>query len=369
MKKVLLFEDVFGGFGGIEKVILNILKNASKDNFEFSLVVNHMASTEYLPYLTKANVKIYQLQNEFIHNPVKRHLIGFKAFDKFLSENKYFDIAHFHISNGIDLTYCSIAQKKGILKRIVHCHNDGATSLMRLIGHKLFKPFFVNSATDYVACSMSAGKWLFTKKILNSSAFHLISNGIDSTAFAFNEDQRKKKRVELGIQDNDFAIIHVGRFNKQKNQKKVLAIFQELHKQLPQTKLYFFGYGNHDSCSRFILKNHLSDSIFIHNPVLNINEYLNAFDCFLFPSLYEGFGIAVIEAEANGLPCVVSNKIPNFIYFSPKLTSLSLNESNTKWVQAILCTKRNGADFIQECKKRGFDDQIQAKEILNLYGA
>ena len=88
MKKVLLFEDVFGGFGGIEKVILNILKNASKDNFEFSLVVNHMASTEYLPYLTKANVKIYQLQNEFIHNPVKRHLIGFKAFDKFLSENK-----------------------------------------------------------------------------------------------------------------------------------------------------------------------------------------------------------------------------------------------------------------------------------------
>ena len=184
MKKVLLFEDVYGLYGGIERVINNIIANSDSSLFTFSLCINHMASFEYMPFLEEHHVKIYELQKYWEKNPIKRHHRGFKAFKKFVYENK-FDIIHFNISNAIDLKYIAIAKNAGAKNLIAHCHNDETTSAFKRVIHYCVKPFYVDKANYYIACSDKAGKWLYTSKIMKSSKYKTIENGIDTQSFAF----------------------------------------------------------------------------------------------------------------------------------------------------------------------------------------
>jgi glycosyltransferase involved in cell wall biosynthesis len=367
MKSILLFEDVYGLFGGIEKVINNIIENADPEEFSFSLCVNHMASDEYLPFLKEHHVKIFELENYWEKNPIKRHLAGYKAFRVFLKSHS-FDIIHFHISNSIDLKYIAIAKKAGFPIRIAHCHNDEATSSAKRIMHKFLKPFNVKKATYNVACSDKAGRWLYTKKIMKSDSYKTIPNGIPTCRFAFSAENRELLRKEFGASDKTLMVMHVGRFNKQKNQAKAISAFEIVHKEKPDSKLVFFGAGDKTSLRNFVLEQGLSDSVIFHPPVTNVNEYYSAFDCFVFPSLYEGFGIVVVEAETNGLHCVLADTIPSFVVFGTSVSTLPLLASDTEWAKEILSSPiGNRKDNVSLAQEKGFDQKEQAKAIYCIY--
>ncbi|MCI1735282.1 MAG: glycosyltransferase [Bacilli bacterium] len=367
MKEIALFEDVFGLFGGIEKVILNIIVHADSKEFHFSLVVNHMASDEYLPVLKQYNVTIYELEDTWIHNPIKRHLKGYRSFRKFLKNHK-FDILHFNISNSIDLKYVAIAKKEGIQKRIVHCHNDDATSSFKRFVHYFLKPFYVGYGTFDIACSDSAGRWEYSKKILASDHYQMIQNGIDTAKFNFSSENRTFLRKEFTQDDNTLLVMHVGRFNTQKNQDKVLSVFSCYHQKNPNSKLVFFGSGVEQPFLDKIESLGLTESVIIHQPTTQIADYYNAFDVFLFPSLYEGFGLVLVEAQTNGLPCLISDVIPKEPVFSPLVKRLSLSASDQEWADAMKDIKpvlHPAMGLL--AKEKGYDEINQAEAVYSIY--
>lgn len=370
MKEILLFEDVFGLFGGIEKVISDIVADADEKEFHLSLYANHFISDEYLPFLNQHHVKVYQARNEYVENPAKRHLKGYRLFKTFLRNNK-FDVIHFNVSNSIDLKYPRIAKHVGIKNIIVHCHNDDATSRLKRMAHKVIKPFRRNCANYYLACSPKAGKWLYNRRILESKNYFTLPNGINIQEFRFSESFRRSHRPEFTLDEMTLLVMHVGRFNKQKNQIKALTVFSEVHKKNPNSKLVFFGTGDNlliSTLKRKATELGLDDCVQIHKPISNINEYYNCFDCFLFPSLYEGFGLVFLEAQRNGLPCVVSDTVPEIARVSPLVTYHPLDEKDDRWAKDVLsCKAQNHPNLSDVVDTSSIDVHRQVKLILDLY--
>lgn len=368
MKKIVLFEDVFGDFGGIEKVIITIISNLYT-KYEFELVVNSMISNEYLVELNKYNVKVKILQDTYIRNPIKRHLIGLKKFKKYLKSNPLIDVIHFNISNSIDLIYVAIAKKFKIKKRIAHSHNSSATSKFKIIMHNLIKPFVMYSPTDYLACSKEAAIWLFPKKIVLNKKYVFVPNSVDYNLFSYKENYRNEIRNKFNISDDEFLYGHIGRFNAQKNQIFLIDIFNKILKINSKSKLMLVGVGETkaeiiNKCKEYNIENNV---LFIE-PTKEINKFYSAFDIFLFPSLYEGLGLVLVEAQCASLKIIMSSNIPNEVIFVPKLiTKVSLSNLDL-WVKEAANYKNiNKNDVYDLYIKSPFSIKNLVKNIELIY--
>ncbi len=340
MKKIVLFEDVFGDFGGIEKVIITIVSTFF-GKYKFELVVNSIISKEYIDDLEKYNVNVVQLQKDYIRNPIKRHLVGFKKFKQYLKENRWIDTIHFNISNSIDLNYVRIAKKFKIKNRIAHSHNSSATSKFKILMHKLIKPFTMNSPTVFLACSDLAAKWLFSKKVYNKKQYIFLPNVVDYQQFKFNEVNRKEIRDKYSIKDDEILYGHVGRFNVQKNHVFLINVFAKINNLNNKTKLILIGKGELkeeiiNKCKELKIENNV---IFVE-PTKDVYKYYSAFDTLLFPSLFEGLSIVLVETQCASLKCLVSDVISDQSIFTPLITKISLSDEN-KWINEALQTELN----------------------------
>lgn len=340
MKKIVLFEDVFGDFGGIEKVIITIVSNFF-GKYEFELVVNSIISKEYIDDLKKYNVHVVQLQKDYIRNPIKRHLEGFKKFKQYLKDNRWIDTIHFNISNSIDLNYVCIAKKFKIKNRIAHSHNSSATSKFKILMHKLIKPFTMNSPTVFLACSDLAAKWLFSKKVYRNKKYIFLPNVVDYEQFKFNEEYRKEIRSKYHIQDDEILFGHVGRFNTQKNHNFLVNVFAKINNLNPNTKLILIGKGElKEEIINKCKDLKVDSSVIFVEPTKEVYKYYSAFDTLLFPSFFEGLGIVLVESQCASLKCITSDSISDQSIFTPLIIKISLNDEN-KWVQEALKTEDN----------------------------
>ena len=186
-------------------------------------------------------------------------------------------------------------------------------------------------AEYFVACSPEAGKWLFGDKICNSEKYLLLKNSIDSSAYSFDEETRNEVRKELGLEGRK-VIIHVGQFRTQKNHGKVIEVFNELHKRDDSFALVLVGTGEEqDNIKSKVEEIGLKEDVLFLGNRNDIPELLMSADVFLFPSLYEGLGIALLEAQAADLICVVSDTIPELAILTEKVRSVNLTESASVW--------------------------------------
>lgn len=221
-----------------------------------------------------------------------------------------------------------------------------------------------------MACSRQAGINRYGKKIVNSNCFQVINNGIESDKYIFSNKIRDRVRKSNNIDENTIIIGHVGRFTEAKNHKKIIDVFNYFHKKHQNAILWLFGEGElKQEIEEKVKELGLNRSVFFKGLPSHINEELQAMDIFLFPSLFEGLGIALIEAQASGLPCVVSNAIQDDADIKASLVKkLDLSLSNEKWVSAIeemIQTKRiDTSDYV---KKAGFDIQSVADELQSFY--
>lgn len=283
-----------------------------------------------------------------------------------LLETGHFDIVHVCCNSATAAFEINEAKRCGVAMRIAHSHNTMCT---HRFANSLLDPFFQKGITDRFACGADAGKWLF-----GSKQFTVIPNGKNLSQFSYSSKVREVVRSELGFSDDESVFGHVGSFNKQKNHEKLLAIFIELYRRNSHSRLVLVGEGPKLS----EIKNKV-ELLGIENAVSflgrrdDVPRLLNAMDCMVFPSLYEGFPNVVLEWQLNGLPVVMSETITDECVITPLVSQVSLNASAAIWADAIedALKGRNraldSASGVNSARTAGYDIRDNAAMLRRLY--
>ncbi|BFK82361.1 hypothetical protein I3900191A7_25060 [Clostridium baratii] len=347
--------------GGIETFLINYYRNIDKSKIQFDFVNIYPNDLCFQNEIEQMGGKVYKVSNYYKH-PIKY----IKQVKKIIEDNSY-TVIHCNMNSAVML-YPLIAAKMANVKVIIaHSHNSsGDKGIIKTLLHSINKHFIPLFATHFFACSKLAGEWFFSKKIINSSKFKIIYNAIDIKKFKFDENIRKNKREQLGIKDNTFVVGHVGRFNKQKNHLFLIEIFNEVYKINNNVKLLLIGIGPLQyEIKEKVKKLGLTNNVIFLNNRNDVNELMSVMDVFIFPSLYEGLGTVLIEAQASGLVCLASKNIPKLANVSDRFYQMSLNEPARNWANKALSININKRNI--SSKIRVFDVEKCAIELSEFY--
>ena len=236
-------------------------------------------------------------------------------------------------------------------RRIVaHSHN-GSTDKLRL--HRLCRPVLKLMARRRAACSPLAAEYMFGAA---GAKALVIPNAIDARRFSFRRETREATRAALGLEDAPI-FIHVGRLSPEKNPLGLIDIFEAIHRKRPDAVLLSVGDGESaGEMKAYLAEKGLTVSVRCLGIRTDVAELLQAADVFLFPSFHEGLGIAVLEAQAAGLPCVISDSIPEMVSVTEPVYRISLEESRERWAEAALgCLDIPRRDTREDLIRAGFD--------------
>ena len=346
--------------GGLETMIMNYYRNFDKSKFDFHFLV-HRDSGYFENELVDDGAFIHRV------SPLSfsfRNFIKYrKELDVFFKSN-HFDIVHVH-NNSFGYFPLKYAKKYGTKVRIMHSHTSSLKDdVKKVLLGKLLNKKIPNVATDLFACGDEAGKWMYKNK-----KFEIIPNAIEVDKFAFNPEIRNSFRENLSAQ-NTINIINVARFNYCKNHLFLLEVFAEIIKKNGNYKLFLVGDGE--------LKSQILEKIkklkIEHNVELlgirnDIPELLQAMDVFLFPSLFEGLPVSLVEAQATGIQCVISDGVPaESILVKENVKVISLKENAEQWANKILEIKNfERKDVSKTIKEKGYDIKENAKKMEEKY--
>lgn len=316
--------------GGAESFLLNIARKLNPDEYHFDFAIQDSNITnQSLADLIKDNG-----WNVYVLSKFTRSIIGqYRILKKILRENQY-DYLHIHMNAAINPVplIVSFLKIEG-LRIIVHSHNS-SNNLGGFVGrllHKINSRYLINEDTICVACSDLAGKWMFGNR-----PFIQIDNAIDANSFGYNTTDRKSIRNELGISSSVDVIGSVARFVAAKNHKFMINWFAEYSTNHNNAVLLLVGDGkSFDSIKRMCDAKEISDKVIFTGPRTDINRLLSTMDCFLLPSLFEGFGIAAIEAQASGLHVVAADSVPSIINIKGHTSFLSLKSPYGNWNSVV----------------------------------
>jgi glycosyltransferase involved in cell wall biosynthesis len=280
--------------------------------------------------------------------------------------NNSYDVIHIHTNSATCLTDIFIAKLCKIKHIIVHSHSTNTRKNKTLI-HKVFKST-MNRLTNYkFACSDKAAEWLFGERITD---VNIINNAIDINRYLYNQEIANQYRKTYGINDNTLFLGHIGNFSVAKNHMFLIDIFQSVLEININSKLILVGHGQLQKEVIDKVENlGLSEHVIFAGLRQDIPEILSAVDVLLFPSLYEGFPVTLVEAQASGLKCVTSDTITQQVILTDLVVQLSLKESPNRWAEKLISNaeKYERKNTYQEIKNKGFDVKEEAKRIQNFY--
>lgn len=358
--KVLIINTVRFRLNGITSVIMNYYRNIDKHDMQIDFVVPNVISDEYRRELEGNGSKIYQIPRK--KNPLKY----MSTLRKLIRANQY-EVVHVHGNSAMMYFDIRPAYKEKVPVRIVHSHN---TTCSHMGLHKLLKKPFSKMYTRGFACGEAAGKWLFDDK-----PFEVLKNGIDMKNYTYNAQIREEARKELGIKD-EFLLGHVGNFVDQKNHGFMLDFYAELLKRDDKFKLLLISDGVLlDAMKEKAAALNISDSVIFFGKTTKVPRYLQAMDAFILPSKYEGLPVVLVEAEAAGLFCMVSDKVSREANLSETLQFIPIDNKET-WVKALLEAKTVSQDREEICRRnqkkiaeKGYDITVTAGRMKELYNA
>lgn len=293
---------------GQETFLMNLLRSYDPQKYEIWFSVDTERIGAYESEIEELGGKIWHNP----YNPSSRYIFDYlRAFKSFLKNNGPFDVVHCHVYyfGGFIL---SIAKQEKVPIRIMHSHSTADVkkdSLIRSVYRKLCQFLIKKSATIFVACGNEAYKSLFREKCNNQD--FILNNGILMKSFNLNANDRRIKRENLSINDSTTVIINVARFYKVKNHEKMVSVFNKYHNEINEDSIMLFvGDGERSELIKTIVHEYqLDDSILFLGLREDIPELLNSSDVLLMPSFFEGLPVSLVEAQAAGLPCVISDTI------------------------------------------------------------
>ena len=347
---------------GIMSVIMSYYRNMNKDDFSFEFLYFDDREITYKEEIEKLGGKVHKI------NRSKNIFSFFYDIHTFIKKNALkYQVIHIH-EIYLMCTLLGIKNSNKNLKVVAHAHATRfSENKFNDIRNRLVS--FNRSITpnNYLACSKAAGIAIFGKKFEKNG--QVLNNAINLSKFKEDSKIRNTIRKQLGL-ENKYVIGHVGNFNQQKNHTFLIDVFYELQKKQKDAVLVLVGDGikREEILEKCRLLNILEKVIYLG--VRNdINNIMNSFDCFVLPSIYEGLGIVLIEAQATGLPCVFTNTVPQEAnILTESNTILSLKDELQKWVDAIIKSKNiKIVSSKREICNSGYDIKIEAKKLEKYY--
>lgn len=345
------------GRGGLETMIMNYYRNIDRNKVQFDFLVHRQEEADYDKEIVALGGKIYHMP---MLNPFSKSY--FNALDLFFKEHKY-DIVHCHL-DCMSAYPLKIAKKNGVRVRIAHSHNKSQDKNLKYPIKLYSKRLIPKYATHLLSCGKEAGDWMF-----NGKPYTILNNAIDAQSYRFDKQIREEMREQLGFNQEDFVIGHVGRFNPQKNHNFIIDVFNFVHKKNTAAKLVLVGTGDGQKAIKEKVESlALSDSVLFLGNRTDVNKILQAMDVFLFPSLYEGLPLSIIEAQAAGLPCVISDNVPPECIVTDLIEAASLDDALAKWEIVITSQKSvKRKDTYELIKKSGFDVKSNVLVLEKMY--
>lgn len=267
------------------------------------------------------------------------------AIRKLVKKERY-DAVYIH-GNSAMMFLEAIPAKNAGTKVITHCHNTKSNYPFL---HYMIKPVFNMFVDKKIGCSVLASKWAYCGKNIIT-----IPNGIEIDKFAFNGEKRKKVKEALGWEDKKI-VGHIGRFNKQKNHFKLVGIFDEMHKLDEDMRLLLVGDGElRDDIKAEIEARGLEKYTRIISFTNRPQDYMQAMDVMILPSLFEGLCLVAVEAQANGLPVLIDSFFSPETSVTEQATEINLFLSDLEWA-------RYGIQLMEKGRKN-VTDQIRNKKM------
>lgn len=351
-------------FGGAQAFVMNVYDNIDREKVQFDFIVTPEERKDLYDQVEQMGGRIF-VGPKYTG---KNHFAYCKWWDDFFTKHPKYHVIHGHVRSTAAI-YLKIAKKHGLVT-IAHSHSTSNGSGFSA-GVKDIMQRPIRHQADYLfACSDKAGKWLFGEKALTQPNYRMIPNGVDLQRFAFNDEKRSQMRNELGIAEETFVLGHIGRISAPKNHKFLVELFAEYHKENPNSKLLLVGDGElYETVQQQCAQLEINGAVIMVGSKTNTEDYYQAMDVFVFPSLWEGLPVSVVEAQANGLPCLISDVITHDVDLTDQVQYLSLNEKKI-WIEAITAVqkkKRMAATTENKLKLQPFDATVVAKQLQNFY--
>lgn len=347
--------------GGAETMIMNYYRHIDRNKVQFDFVENTDKVAVFDDEIKALGGRIYRCP----HYNGKNHFVYVNWWKTFFKNHvDEYPIVHGHLGSTAAI-YLSVTKKYGAYT-IAHSHSAGGGSIM----YRAFAYPTRYVADHFFACSRDAGISRYGKKAGSDVArCQVVNNAIDTRMFAFNSEKAQYIRNTLHIESDSLVVGHVGRFSPPKNHSYLIDIFAEVHKREPNSVLLLVGDGDgRKNIEKKVRSLGLEDSVIFTGVRSDVSDLLQAMDVFVFPSLYEGLGIVNIEAQAAGLPCFISDKVPKECIITDLVKSIPLGAPPKTWADEILSAKnvqrKNTGELII---KAGYDIEENAKRLQDYY--
>ena len=361
LKRILIIASKLH-IGGAEKVCRDIALYADREKYAFDYVVFGDAVGAYESQVEAAVCRVFHLPE-----PSEGYPAHLRALNRLMKENRYHAV---HVHTMFNCGWAmALAKLNGVPLRIAHSHSalvDGG-GMVKKIYESVMRTLILTCSTDLVGCGVKAGQRLFGEKQFAKRG-NLILNGIDVADFAYDEEKRTAIRAQLGAGDR-FILGHSGHLAAVKNQSFLLELMPLVLEKKPDALLLLLGDGGDRPMLEQKIKDmNLQDHVVMTGNVSNVSDHLSAMDVFVFPSLFEGLPLSVLEVQANGLPCVISDGVPEDVFLTDLIRPLSLKQDKQVWLEAIMAARRGDAGKYNR-QLLGSDYAVQAamEKIYRIY--
>lgn len=349
---------------GIETMLMNYYRHMDRDKVQFDFFCNKRKPGAYDEEIISMGGRIFHTPGL---NPAKypKYLKYMKGL---FAEHPEYKIVEAH--NGALGVYALHAAKKNkVPVRIFHAHGASITKDWRLPIKLVCKALLPYNMNYHFSCGIATARCYFGDHIVERNEFELIPNAIEVDRFVFDPEIREKLRNENGLADKH-VIGHVGRFMAQKNHTFLLDIFEKVAAEDDKAALVLLGDGKlQEEIRSKASEKGLGDKVIFVGNVSNANEWYNAFDIFVLPSIWEGLPVVGVEAQANDLPCIFADSVTSEIGLSEKAMFISLNSDLSVWAEAVIEAMQvgNRKNNIELITKNNYNIVYEAKKLQQRY--
>lgn len=335
MIKILHIVHALTRGGGLSNFIMNYYRNIDRTKIQFDFIYFRESANDFKDEITTLGGRYFSMTEP------SANLAFIKEREKFFKEHKgEYTALHCHALFSAAL-YSKTAKKYGVKFVIAHSHsNDYSTGTLRRLRNFFLVKSGVHNATHYFACSQDAAEFMFGKKRTSRGEVLIINNAVDCKKYIYNEKTRAETRKELGL-DHEFVVGHVGGFVRQKNHDFLIDVFSHIHAIKPDSILLLVGGegiaagSTKKAIQEKIINMDLQEHVKFLGIRRDVNRLMSAMDAFVFPSIFEGFGLVLVETQASGLPSFASTNVPVTAKCTDLITYLPLSEGAEQWAKVI----------------------------------
>ena len=368
--------------GGAESRIMDLYRHTDRNRVQFDFLVHSGEEGFYEKEIRELGGRIFRVPRFRIYNYFSYR----KALKEFFQKHHEFALVQGHMTSTAAI-YLPIAKKAGVKKTAAHARSAGVDKGLKGTMTRFLRRNLADKADYLFTCSELAGISVYGEKAVREGKTIFIPNAIDCAGFTFDPEKRKKMREELGLTDA-LIIGHVGRFHYAKNHEYLLRVFAELCRMSAgadgstaetgadqKYHLILLGEGPLMEDTRKLAEElGVADRVHFLGNHKNIADYYQAMDYFVYPSRYEGMPGTIVEAQASGLPCLMSDTICREVIATELVETMSIEEEPKAWaevlqqrIDALVSKQENREKYAAKMAAAGFDVQAQAERMMRFY--